>query len=343
MKFGKKLSLLFTISLTTLCTTGCEFTDKIKSFFTGKTENNVVDVNVDDNTGGETSGGNTDSGNTGGNTGGGTTDGGNTGGGTTGGGTTDGGNTQTDFGGYYASINIDSADLLSDLRTLNLKKRTSTVGYSAMGTSASGMYKYTDYDPETVKYDSKGQPYGTAILSFYSGKSTTSWNREHVWPNSRGGGSKGNAGSPYCDADIYMPRPTIPAENSNRGNSSYVEGMCHSENGWDPVTAFEDNIGVYPGIRGECARIIFYCMTVNSKLRIVDDADSNNSSRVSIGKLTDMIKWSLENPVNDREKRRNDGGQYLQGNRNAFVDHPEYVCKIWGRTNDKTKQLCGIK
>ena len=43
----------------------------------------------------------------------------------------------------------------------------------------------------------------------------------------------------------------------------------------------------------------------------------------------------------NREKRRQDGGEYLQGNRNAFVDHPEFACKIWGTYNQATKQVCG--
>lgn len=234
---------------------------------------------------------------------------------------------------YYNSIDGNSSSLLSDLQGLNKSKRTRTVGYSSMGTSANGSFKYTDYDPETVKYDSKGQPYGTSVLSFYSGKSVTNFNREHVWPDSRGGGS--------VDNDIFMPRPTIQAENSNRGNSSYVEGMCHSQNGWDPVTAFASNIGVYTNIRGECARIIFYCVVANPNLKIVQGANTSFSN--SIGDINALVKWSVMYSVNEREERRNDGGQYLQGNRNPFVDHPEYVCKIWGNTNATTKSACGLQ
>ena len=29
-----------------------------------------------------------------------------------------------------------------------------------------------------------------------------------------------------------------------------------------------------------------------------------------------------------------------QGNRNPFIDHPEYACKIWGNTNATTKAIC---
>lgn len=244
---------------------------------------------------------------------------------------------------YYDSItdSMSGTTLLTKLRELNLEKRTSTVGYSAMGTDPSGMFKYTDYDPNsTISYDSKGQPYGSKILSFYSGISTTSWNREHVWPNSRGGGSGGSAGSPYPDADIFMPRPTITEENSNRGNSKYVEGIVSTTAGWDPVTAFKDTIGVYQSIRGECARIIFYCMTVNSKL-VLDDTSTGGTLGVTMGKLSDLLRWNLANPVNPRELTRQSGGMYLQGNRNAFVDDPGYACRIWGNYNSETQKICG--
>ena len=247
-----------------------------------------------------------------------------------------------DIDEYYSSISdtFTETSLLSALRSLNLRMRTSTVGYSGMGTSTSGKYKYTDYDPTSVQYDSNGQPYGTRILSFYSGTPCTSWNREHVWPNSRGGGSKGSAGEPYPDADIYMPRPTISSENSDRGNSKYVEGLNSSSSGWDPVKAFGVN-NCYMGtsIRGECARIIFYCMTVNANL-ILDDTATGGTTGKTMGKLSDLLKWNLDNPVNPREINRQSGGQYLQGNRNAFVDHPEYACKIWGNYNDATRAIC---
>ena len=255
--------------------------------------------------------------------------------------------TNGDAATYYSSIDETKSgnDLLTDLRTLNLSKRKSTVGYSSMGTSPSGQFKYTDYDDKYVQYDSNGQPYGTRISSFYTYTSATSWNREHVWPNSHGGGSGGDAGTPYPDADIHMPRPTISSENSSRGNSFFVEGMNHSSNGWDPYTA-----GYSADSRGEAARITFYCTLVSSRL-ILAPNNTTPSGKDSVtgqsfgsghtmGNLETLIKWNIDYPVNQREKNRNEGAEYLQGNRNAFVDHPEYACKIWGNVNSKIKQMC---
>lgn len=242
---------------------------------------------------------------------------------------------------YYNGIDssLTGNNLLTALYNLNVGtngRRKSTVGYKAMGTSMNSPYIYTDYDPKTVKYDSKGQPYGTKVLNFYTGASITSWNKEHVWPASR---LPGGRDSNIVDPDIYMPRPTIPSENGSRGNSVYYEGRANTSSGWDPVEEFGVN-DCYGGtsIRGECARIIFYCCTVDNRVVLNEDTDNDGNN---MGVLSHLLKWNLENPVNEREKNRNEGGEYIQGNRNAFVDHPEYACKIWGNYNDATKKICG--
>lgn len=240
-----------------------------------------------------------------------------------------------DYDGYYSSIDDsdEGTTLLKKLQSLNSLKKSKNVGYKAMGTSPSGSFKYTDYDPSTVKYDSNNQPYGTKIISFYSGTSTSSFNREHVWPNSHGGN--------LVENDIHMPRPTIQSENGSRGNSFYVDGMKHSSNGWDPaMESFGDET-----YRGDSARIVFYCAIANSQLTLVDvsySSTSNKNKDYKMGKLSDLLKWNLNYNVADREFRRNSGAEYLQGNRNPFIDHPEYACRIWGSTNSTTKKICGM-
>lgn len=237
---------------------------------------------------------------------------------------------------YYSTIDssLSGQELINKLMELNLGKRKRTVGFTDMGTDPSGMFKYTDYDPAYAKLNKEGIPYGTRILSFYSGKSVTKWDREHVWPASRlTGGRDGN----IVDDDIFMPRPTCSEENQDRGNSVYITGENDTREGFDPVTAFAGNIGVADGVRGECARIIFYCLTTDSSL-VLNDNISNSGK--NMGKVSDLMEWHVDNAVTEREKRRQVGGEYLQENRNAFVDHPEYACKIWGNSTDRTKAAC---
>lgn len=237
-----------------------------------------------------------------------------------------GGGESTYEGTYYNSTNLDTTGntLLNNLRNLNRQKRRTTVGYGSMlinnGSNRSSAFYKTDYDPNNPN----------KLLSFYSGKSVNSGlNREHVWPSSRGGG--------FVDSDIHMPRPTLTSENGNRGNSFYVEGMNDDHDGWDPAAT---NFGL-ESYRGDAARIIFYCVVADSRLSLVDKTNDNQNNN-TMGKLSDLIKWHLSYPVQQREINRNDGAEDLQGNRNPFIDHPDLVCRIWGDYNSTTASLCRV-
>lgn len=240
--------------------------------------------------------------------------------------------TASELASYYSSISDSDSgtSLLSKLQTLNSSKRKKTMGYSTIGTDTSGAVIYTDYDLNSTAKDSNGQTYGTKVASFYTKTAATSWNREHMWPNSHGGNN--------VEADILHTRPTISSENSSRGNSFYVEGKNNSSSGWDPYTA-----GYAEWCRGECARVILYCVVAYPSFTL-SDADSHSTSNSNkdnmMGNMNTLIKWHFNYLPNVYEKNRNDGAEYLQGNRNPFVDHPEYVSRIWSNFNSTVSALC---
>lgn len=240
--------------------------------------------------------------------------------------------TASELASYYSTItdSMSGSTLLSALQSLNSSKKKKDVGYSSMGTGTDGAFIYTDYDLNSTATDSNGQKYGTKVASFYTKTSTTSWNREHTWPKSHGGN--------LIDDDIHMTRPTITSENSDRGNSFYVEGKNSSSAGWDPYTA-----GYSKEMRGECARIILYGVVANSSLSLVA-SDSHSTSNANpdnlMGNMHTLIKWHFDYSPNVYEMNRNNGGEYLQGNRNPFIDHPEYVAKIWSSFDSTVSSLC---
>jgi hypothetical protein len=43
-----------------------------------------------------------------------------------------------------------------------------------------------------------------------------------------------------------------------------------------------------------------------------------------------MVNWHLQDTVNAREITRNNAAYVYQGNRNPYIDHPEWVTQIWG-------------
>lgn len=90
---------------------------------------------------------------------------------------------------------------------------------------------------------------------------------------------------------------------------------------------------------------------------MIDDPLNYNGGepKNSMGALSDMLLWNLKYLPNDTsftkendlarrtEINRNEQIQKApggQGNRNPFIDHPEYACRIWGNTNEVTKAIC---
>ncbi len=237
-----------------------------------------------------------------------------------------------DYGDYYSSIasDLSGSDLLNALNALNNSKRKKTMGYDGLKTWG----KYTEID-WTGKDNVSGKMFGfydnALVCNEWDNQAT--WNREHVWPNSLGGGK--------VEKDMHMPRPTSVKINSDRHNWFYAASGSQT---YDPGQ-FEENY------RGVSARIIFYCAIADKSLDIID---ANSGGSNEMGKLSDLLKWNLQYAPNRSEnahltlrieQNRNKemySREGLQGNRNPFIDHPEYACKIWGSRNATTKKICGI-
>lgn len=256
----------------------------------------------------------------------------------------------SEFNGYYRRLNtrLDGDEFKASLHD---------VIYHTVDTNYASMQRYhltADKDPENSEN----------ILLFYTGQSVPTKmtakgyirygdgendiQREHVWPQSRFrvygsmDGTYGKAENPGPATDIYNVRPCMGYVNENRSNYFYDTPVNPSEGDYEPfdpkyATGVED-------YRGDMARIIFYVATRYEKLEIIEaSTDSTGANSHTFGRLSTLLKWNLEYAVQEREKIRNDAVQELQGNRNPFVDHPEYACKIWGNTNAATKSVCGLK
>lgn len=56
----------------------------------------------------------------------------------------------------------------------------------------------------------------------------------------------------------------------------------------------------------------------------------NSSKSPYHGKLSTLLEWHKQDPVSEFEIRRNNLiYENWQGNRNPFIDHPEWVYEIW--------------
>lgn len=243
-------------------------------------------------------------------------------------------------GSYYDNLNTDLegsafraelAELITDTHT----KYTSWDGLA-------NAFKVADADP-----DNNGN-----VIWFYTGTSVPfsafggnpgSTNREHVWPKAAGKAFPEKSGP---GSDAHHLRPTETQLNSTRGSKNFDEvaqtsanivkengssGYGNSAYGADAL-CYSSGSFFYPakGYRGATARILFYMQTRwgdhdQYNLEFVDGAGSSKT----IGKISTLLKWHLEEPPTEEEIRRNEAVFGLQGNRNPFIDHPEYAAQIY--------------
>lgn len=77
------------------------------------------------------------------------------------------------------------------------------------------------------------------------------------------------------------------------------------------------------------ARLIKMISMVNPDLVLVDNT-AMASDDANIGKLCTLVEWSQLDPVDNFEMRRNHRIQEWQGNRNPFIDNPNWVLSLWG-------------
>ncbi|WDV46417.1 endonuclease [Clostridiaceae bacterium M8S5] len=175
------------------------------------------------------------------------------------------------------------------------------------------------------------------VILLYTGKSTSkynnggdvdNWNREHVWAKSHGDfGTRMGAGT-----DLHHIRPADVSVNSSRGNKNFDKSLYRHHEATD---CFHDSDSFEPRdeVKGDVARMIFYMATRYEgkhgevDLEVVNYI--NNSKTPYHGILSTLLKWHKDDPVSEFERVRNDKIYKYQGNRNPFIDHPEWVEAIW--------------
>lgn len=190
--------------------------------------------------------------------------------------------------------------------------------------------KETDQDPNNSNH----------VILLYSGESRAknqnggnpgNWNREHVWAKSHGnfGTSKGPG------TDIHHLRPTDVQVNSSRGNLDFdnggseirgCNGCKKTSNSWEPPNE----------VKGDVARMLFYMATryeATDKVDLELNEKLNNGKTPFHGKKSVLLQWHKQDPVDEWERSRNDKIQKLQGNRNPFIDYPEWAELIWHEEN----------
>ncbi len=205
------------------------------------------------------------------------------------------------------------------------------------------------------------------------GKGNDSYNREHLWPKSYGFPKDGASNYPYTDCHMLMLCDS--GFNSTRSNKPfrYCDVDC-SEQITTVTNGSGGGSEVYPGNsnwtsgryssgtwevwaerRGDVARAMFY-MDVRYEggqhgatahpepdLMLTEDEALIEASRTGanegtgyMGMQSVLLEWHRQDPVTDLERRRNDVVFGFQGNRNPFVDHPEWIDVLFDPDHETT-------
>lgn len=242
------------------------------------------------------------------------------GGGDTGGGDSGGGN--GDWDDYYAGALGKTGSALKAALNEIIDDHT-TLSYSTVWDAL----KDTDQDPNNpnnviLLYKQTSQAKNT------NGGGADEWNREHVWAKSHG--DFGTAQGP--GTDVHHLRPTDVTVNSARGNLDFDNGgsivseapLCRRDgDSWEPPDA----------VKGDVARMMFY-MAVRYEggdgypdLELVTYTGTSGPIH---GDVDTLKQWHAQDPVSEFERSRNDKIFYnWQGNRNPFIDNPQWVEAIW--------------
>jgi endonuclease I len=191
------------------------------------------------------------------------------------------------------------------------------------------------------------------------------YNREHTWPNSLGFGSTtGDKGLPYAPyTDTHMLYLSDTGYNADRGNKPYAacaQSSGCSERATEAANGFGGGSGLYPGNgnwfkgpdgnsgsfeawghrKGDIARAVLYMAiryeggvdpnTTQSEpdLELTDDRSRiviTSSSPAYMGLLSTLLAWHQADPPDAGERERHEVIYSFQGNRNPFIDHPEWA------------------
>lgn len=169
-------------------------------------------------------------------------------------------------------------------------------------------------------------------------KEGDNYNREHSFPRSWFGGKV-----EPMNSDIHHVYPTDSWINGQRGNLPYGEvGSSYNSSKEGFSKWGKSSIPGYSGTvfepndeyKGDIARTYFY-MATSYEDKIAgwksDMLDNDSYETYKPWAMEMLLRWAAEDPVSEKEIKRNNAAEEIQGNRNPFIDYPGLEQYIWGK------------
>ena len=188
------------------------------------------------------------------------------------------------------------------------------------------------------------------------------YNREHTWPKSYGFPNDGDSNYAYtdvhhlraCDAGYNGARSNKPFRNCNAGCTEQPTdenngngggtGVYPGNSNWTTGDFTQGTWETWDARKGDVARSILYMdiryeggthgitgfsepdLRVTDNEALIDSSNTGSNESVAyMGMLSVLLQWHQEDPPDADEMARNDVVFSFQGNRNPFVDHPEWA------------------
>jgi endonuclease I len=257
---------------------------------------------------------------------------------------------------YYAAVDdSDSATLRATLHEV-IDDHT-RFPYTAGGTDTWDILELAQRDPQNAN----------RVIDVYKNESWalfSGYEREHTWPKSFGFPDDGPDNYPYtdchmlhlCDPSYNAARSNKPFRFCNPGCAEYPTagggaGTYPGNSNWTSGSFASGTWQVWSGKQGDVARALLYAdvryeggthnvtgaaepdlILTDSQSLISNSSTGNNEPVAYMGLISVLLQWHASDPVDQFELDRNDRVFQFQGNRNPFVDHPEWVDCLFAGT-----------
>lgn len=243
------------------------------------------------------------------------------------------------LGSFYDDFDLASSNMRQALEELLSRMHRNPLPYTGQNGEDDVWTALTNIDVGNDSNTVRGIYSQVDIAASLAGDAD-GWNREHLWPQSRGVGDESSSNAAYTD--LHHLRPCEWSINSARGNKVFGSCASNAEKCTTPATdgaandTEADAVSFLPpaNVRGDIARALFY-MDVRysaSNHNGIDLvlSDCPNSGESTMAFLSQLLEWHDEDPVSDEESDRNTKVCEWQGNRNPFVDFPFMVSELFG-------------
>ena len=229
---------------------------------------------------------------------------------------------------YDAVLNLSGQELYLALRNL-ISTNTNTDYIDAK----EQMFGYFDNESGLVRCVYTGQDWSVPPGGM---PNQNLFNTEHTYAQSWFSAPQTN----IKKADLHHLFPTNAQVNSSRGNLPFDVVANHSS-----ATTYV-SYNSYYSYRGNNAqgRLVFepanqHKGNLARSLLYFNTRYNDTLTQANVDMIPVLIQWHLLDPVDSKEIERNQDIYGYQNNRNPFVDHPEFVQRIWVPTDISDQSL----